>query len=284
MKAPEGFQLGAAFAEDRTGTFYRGIQSRLNRPVTIKAFREELKEDESARALFLEERQLVAGLEHPNLLLTLGMGEVDGVPWFVTESIAEPTLLDALGGEELPSETTAVAIAIGIGKALDYLARKDLIYKNLAPPHVLLPRPASPKLLTFRHVRSIAEAARFRSAPVQSGAYCAPELVRKDLGPVTIQANVYALGGILYHLLAGMPPVEGHSAEARAANAEGRLRPLKDARPFLRDRAYVTVGRLLSHDPAVRPGPAEAVAILEEYAQDPLVTHPLKTRRRRRRR
>ncbi|MFI5403970.1 MAG: protein kinase [Planctomycetota bacterium] len=283
MKAPEGFKLGATFGEDRTGTLYHGFQSNLDRRVTVKALREELKDDEKARALFLEERQLVTRLEHPNLLLTLSVGEVEGIPYLVTESIAEPTLESALAGDELPSEPTAVQIAIGIAKALEYLALRDLIYKNLAPPHVLLPRPASPKLLTFRYVRSIAEAPRFRAAPVQSGAYCAPELGRDDLGPVTIKANVYALGGILYHLLGGVPPVEGASAEARAAHAAGRLRPLKTVRPFLRDRAYVTVGRLLSHDPAVRPDPAEAVKMLEEYAQDPLVTHPLKTRRKRRR-
>jgi hypothetical protein len=46
----------------------------------------------------------------------------------------------------------------------------------------------------------------------------------------------------------------------------------------------VTVGRLLSHDPAVRPDPKEAIAILEEYANDPLVAHPLRTRRKRKRR
>ncbi len=283
MRAPEGFQLGAAVGEDRTGTLYPGVQSKLNRPVTVKALREELKGDEKARALFLEERQLVLGLEHPNILLTLNIGETEGLPYFVTESIAEPTLADALGADELPSETTAVGIAIGIARALEYLAGKDLIYKNLAPGNVLLPRPVAPKLLTFRLVRSIAEAPRFRAAPVQSGAYCAPELVRKDLGPVTIKANVYALGGILYHLLAGAPPVAPGSADVREAHASGRLRPLKEARPFLRDRAYVTVGRLLSHDPAVRPDPKEAVAILEEYVQDPLVTHPLKTRRKRHR-
>jgi serine/threonine-protein kinase len=284
MRAPDGFQLGDAFAEDRTGTLYRGIQSKLNRPVTLKALRPELLEDEKARALFLEERQLVAGLEHPNLLLTLEVGEVDGVPYFVTESVAEPTLSDALAGEELPSETTAVQVAIGVARALAYLDSRRLIYKNLSPRNVLLPRPAAPKLVTFRHVRSIAEAPRFRTAPVQSGAYCAPELVRKDLGPVTVKANVYALGGLLYHMLGGVPPVEGDSAAAREAHAAGRLRPLKDVRPFLRDRAYVTVGRLLSHDPAVRPDAAEAVRMLEEYLADPLVTHPLKTRRKKRRR
>ena len=282
MQAPDGYQLGAALGEDRTGTLHRAVQVKLNRPVTIKMLREELKDDEKARALFLEERTLIAGLEHPNLLLTMHMGEVNGLPYFVTESIAEPTLEDLLKGEELPSETTAIWIAVGIAKALDYLANRELIYKNLSPPHVLLPRPAAPKLLTFRNVRSIQEAAKFRASPVQSGAYCAPELVRKDLGPVTIKANVYALGGLLYQMLAGVPPVEGASAEARAANAAGHLRPLKDVRPFLRDRAYVTVGRLLSHDPAVRPDPAEAVAMLEEYLKDPLVAHPLKTRRKKR--
>ncbi|HEX5136716.1 MAG TPA: protein kinase [Planctomycetota bacterium] len=284
MQAPEGFSIEPAFAKDRTGTFHRGVQSKLSRPVTVKILRAELRDDPAARDLFLEERGIVAGLEHPNLLLTLAVGEVDGLPFFVTEPVADATLAQALSGEELPAEPVAVAIAIGIARALVYLEEKGLIYKNVRPPNVLLPRPVVPKLLTFRHVRSVAEAPRFRAAQVQTGAYCAPELVRKDLGDVTIKANVYALGGILYELLAGIPPVDGASAEARAANAAGRLRPLKDVRPFLRDRAYATVGRLLSHDPAVRPGPAEALRMLEEYATDPLVAHPLRTRRRKRRR
>lgn len=284
MRVLDGFRIGPAFAEDRTGTFHRAVQTRLNRPVTLKILTAEMRDDPMARELFLEERGIVGGLEHPNVLLTLAVGEVDGLPYIVTESIADATLEDALGAEELPSETTAVAIATGIARALDYLGKRGLIYKNLRPRNILLPRPAAPKLLTFRNVRSVAEAPRFRASPVQSGAYCAPELLRDDLGPVTIKANVYALGGILYHLLAGAPPVEGSSAEARAAHASGRLRPLKEVRPFLRDRAYVTVGRLLSHDQAARPEPAGAVAMLEEYASDPLVANPLRTRRKKRRR
>jgi serine/threonine-protein kinase len=283
VKAPEGFQLGAPFAEDRTGTLYRALQTKLNRPVTLKILREDLVDDEEAHDVFLEERQIVAGLEHPHLLLTLGTGEVEGVPYFFTESIPDTTLAEALAADELPSEPTSIAIVIGIAKALAYLSRHALIYKNLQPRNILLPRPAVPKLLTFRHVRSVSEAERFRAAPVQSGAYCAPELVRKDLGAVTIKANIYALGGILYHLLAGVPPVEGASAEAREAHAAGRVKPLKDVKPFLRDRAYATVGRFLSRDPAARPDPAEAVRVLEEWVQDPLITHPLKTRRKRRR-
>jgi serine/threonine-protein kinase len=282
MRAPDGYQIGAAFDRDRTGTLHRGVQLKLNRPVTIKVLREELRDDPRAVELFLEERRLVASLEHPHLLLTLSVGEAGGLPFFVTESVAEPRLAEALKGEELLAETAALTIALGIARALDYLAGRGLLYKNLSPKNVLLPRPAAPKLLTFRLVRSAAEAPLFRKSPVQSGAYCAPELVRDDLGPVTHKANVYALGAILYQMLAGVPPVEGASAEARAAHAAGRVRPLKEVRPFLRDRAHAVVGSLMTRDPGARPDAAGAVALLEAYLSDPLVAHPLRTRRRKR--
>jgi serine/threonine-protein kinase len=283
MAAPDGYQLGAVLGRDRTGTLYRAVQIRLNRQVTLKMLREDRKDDARTRALFLEERAVVTGLEHPNLLLAIGVGDAQGLPFFATESIAEPTLEDALGGEELLSETAALLVALGIARALDHLAARGLLYKNLHPRNILLPRPTVPKLLTFRNVRKLAEAHLFRSSPVQSGAYCAPELVRDDLGPVTGKVNVYALGCILYRMLAGALPVEGGSAEARAAHAAGNVRPLKEVRPFLRDRAHATVASLMTHHPAARPDAAQAIALFEAYMNDPLVARPLRTRRRRRR-
>ncbi len=284
MKAPAGYEIGTAFARDKTGVYYRAHQSRLNRAVTFKAMREELRENARARALFDEERRLVASMEHPNLLLTIDTGEIGGLPYVVTESVAEPTLREALDGPEPLPEARTVKIALGIARALHYLAGRGLLYKNLRPQHVLLPRPAAPKLLTFRNVRSLAEAASFRAANVQSGAYCAPELVRDDLGPVSAKANVYALGCILYEMLAGVPPAGAGAKDARAAHAAGVLPSLKERRPFLRDRAHAVVGRLIQHDPVRRPDPGAAVALLEAYDNDPLLTRPLRKRSRRSRR
>jgi len=284
VRAPEGYELGSAYAKDKTGTFYRAVQLKLDRAVTLKVLREDLLENPRARVLFDEERQLVGGLEHPNLLMTINTGSVDGVPYFVTESTSEPTLAEALIRGEPMVETRAVAVALGIARALLYLEQRELIYKNIRQHNVLLPRPSSPKLITFRYVRSIAEAPSFRGANVQSGSYCAPELVRDDLGPVTIKANVYGLGALLYRMLAGVPPVEGTSAEARAAHARGRVKPLKEAKPFLRDRAYATVSAFMRHDPRRRADPATAVSLLEAYRRDPLVTRPPKAKKKRKKR
>jgi serine/threonine-protein kinase len=285
VRAPDGYELGSAYAKDKTGTFYRAVQLKLDRAVTLKVLREDLLENPRARVLFEEERRLVSGLEHPNLLMTINTGSVDGVPYFVTESTSEPTLAEAFSRGDPLAETRAITIALGIARALLYLEQRELIYKNIRQHNVLLPRPASPKLITFRYVRSIAEAPSFRGANVQSGSYCAPELVRDDLGPVTIKANIYGLGALIYRMLAGVPPVAGTSAEARAAHARGAVTPLKEARPFLRDRAYATVGALMRHDPRRRADPATAVALLEAYRRDPLVTRPpKKTKKKKKRR
>jgi serine/threonine-protein kinase len=282
-KAPDGYEIGSAYARDKTGVFYRAVQVALDRPVTIKALREDLLERPRARQVFEDERAVIASLEHPNLLLAIDTGEVDGVPYLVTESTAEPTLQEALKTGEPLAETRAVRIALGLARALLHLAEKQFVYKNLAPRNILLPRPATPKLVTFRHVKPIGEIAGFRWANVQSGAYCAPELMRDDLGPVTSKVNIYALGSLLYHMLAGTPPFVGSSAEARAAHAEGKLEPLNGRRPYLRDRAYAVVGNLMAHDPSRRADPDVAVGILEAYDADPLLRTPLKSRKRRKR-
>jgi len=284
MRAPDGYRLGEPYARDTTGIYYRAVQLKLNRVVTIKVLREEYVEHERARSLFLAERDLVRRLEHPNLLLTLDTGEQDRRPYLVTEWTREAHLGTALREADGPlPEARAVAIALGIAGALGYLAGNKLVYKNLRPSSLLLPRPAAPKLLTFRYVRTATEAGSFRGANVQAGAYCAPELVRDDLGPVTIKANVYALGCLLYRMLAGEPPVPS-VGDARAAHARNEVPSLKERRPFLRDRAYHVVDRLMAHDPERRVDPAGAVALLEAWRNDPLLTRPLQRGRRRRRR
>lgn len=273
-RAPPGYTLGPAFAEDRTGVLYRAVQTSLGRPVTLKLLPDGRAHDRDAIALFVREIAVVASLEHPNLLLAVDTGTLDGTPFLVTESTAEPTLAEALrAGDPLP-EARAVRIALGVARALQHLESKRLVYKNLRPSNILLPRPAAPKLLTFRNVRSVTEAEAFRRSNVQSAAYCAPELVRADLGPVSIRANVYALGAVLYHMAAGRPPVEGPSAEVRRVHALGRVPPLRSVAGALRPKLHAVVGRLMQHDPVARPDPASAVALLESLAHEPPLPAP----------
>ncbi|MGQ0614637.1 MAG: protein kinase domain-containing protein [Planctomycetaceae bacterium] len=282
MRAPPGYELGAAYAEDRTGVLYRAVQSSLDRPVTLKMLAEDKGGDSNAIALFIREIAIVASLEHPNLLLAVDTGTVEGRPYLVTESTAEPTLAEALkAGEPMP-EPRASAIALGLMRAIHHLETKAFLYKNLRPANVLLPRPSAPKLVTYRNIKPAAQANELRRSNVQSAAYCAPELVREDLGPVSARAGVYAVGAILYQMVAGAPAVEGPSAEVRSAHAAGKVPSLKSRCPRLRSKTHALVARLMAHDPVERPNPASAVALLESLASEPMLPAPVAHRRRRR--
>ncbi len=284
MTAPPGYELGPAYAKDVTGIFYRGIQLSLDRAVTIKMLRDKTTKKDAVFNHFVKEISIATSLEHANLLLAVDSGVMNGRPYLVTEPTSEPTLADALEPEEPLAEMRAVHIALGIAHAIRHLESKRFIYKNLRPKNILLPRPAAPKLLTFRYVKPFDEARAFRRANVQSAGYCAPELVRIDLGPVSPRANVYALGAILYHMLAGTPAIEGASSEVRRMHARGKVPPLRETRPYMRERAYTTVSRLMTYDPAKRPDPSAAVALLDAYANDPLLGKTITSRKKRRRR
>jgi len=284
MTAPPGYDLGPVYAEDATGIFYKAVQLSLARPVTVKMLRDGTEKDDPTLAHFVKEISVVTSLEHVNLLLAVDSGTIRGLPYLVTESTIEPTLLKALRDHEPLEEPRAVRIALGIAHAIRHLESKNFIYKNLNAKHVLLPRPASPKLTTFRQVKPIAEAAAFRRSNVQSANYCAPELVRDDLGPVTARANVYALGALLYHMFSGRPPADDMEGDVRELHARGEIPPLKTLRPYLRDRAHTVVGNLMAQDPADRPDPAAAVALLEAYVNDPLLSTSITKKKRRRRR
>ena len=66
-------------------------------------------------------------------------------------------------------------------------------------------------------------------------------------------------------------------------HAKGEIEPLRERRPFMRDRAYTLVGQLMCHAPKRRADTAAAVALLDAYARDPLVANPPVASRRRRR-
>ena len=284
MIAPEGLTLNKVISEDTTGLLIAATQVRLRRAVTLKILKKEFVSNERALELFRAEREVAASIDDPRLLLTLDVGETNGRPWFVTETMLEPTLRDTLAEPGELGELRAVRIALGIAQAVHYLSTRGLIYKNVCPKNILLPQPAAAKLVTFRHVRRMDEAHSFQGANAQSGLYCAPELTRDDLGEVTTKSNVYAVGAILYELLACQPVCDGNSADARAAHAAGTTPSLKEIRPFLRDRAYAVVGCLTAHDPQQRADSAASVALLEAYSNDPLVATPLRAAKKRRRR
>ena len=187
--------------------------------VALKVLRRGLDTDDLL-ARFRDERQILARLVHPNIARLLDVGATDeGLPYFVMEYVAGSPLVEfcrdrALGVRE------RIRLFRTVCSAVQYAHRNLIVHRDLKPGNILVEEDGTPKLLDF----GIAKIVDPGADDTDSGAgltradvrvltpgYSAPEQIRGE--PITTACDVYALGVLLYELLAGRHPyrVEGAS-------------------------------------------------------------------------
>ena len=227
------------------GSVYRATQHSMGREVAIKVVSPRLVTDPVIIKRFLREAKLASRLVHPNAVAILDFGQEPstGLFYLVMELLTGQTLEDAMhGGKFMPSRT--IHIATQICDALDGAHQMQIIHRDLKPANVFLVLGAGGrdlvKVLDFGLAKSLSTSGdeRVSGQMTQSGAllgtpqYMPPELaMNRD---VDARADLYSLGCILYHMLAGDPPFTGNSIhEVIARHAADRPEPLRDVPPPL---------------------------------------------------
>ncbi len=168
---------------------------------------------------FLGERQILAGLAHPNIGRLLDGGTApDGTPYLAMEFI-DGVPLDVYCREEKPSLAQRLRVFLQVCAAVSYAHQRLIVHRDLKPPNVLVTRAGVPMLLDFGVARMLdasgtAEASSLtRAAPAGlTPAYASPEQIRGE--PVTTASDVFSLGVVLYELVSEVRPF---GAEARSA-------------------------------------------------------------------
>ncbi|HEX4956511.1 MAG TPA: serine/threonine-protein kinase [Thermoanaerobaculia bacterium] len=167
---------------------------------------------------FLTERQILAHLDHPGIARLLdGGSSADGRPYFVMEHVdGEPLLAHC--ARTVPSVEERVRLIREIAEAVDAAHQRLVVHRDLKPSNILLTRDGRVKLLDFGIAKLTGETAGTILTRLESRAltpaYAAPEQILGE--PITTATDVYALGVLLYQLLAGRLP---HEREARALPA-----------------------------------------------------------------
>ena len=195
---------------------------------------------------FRRERELLARLTHPNIAqLHDGGVSQDGTPYFTLEHIAgEP--IGAWCDAARIDVADRVRLLLKVCDAVQYAHRNLIVHRDLKPSNILVTAEGEPKLLDFGIAKPIdADGGRNLTATLSqpmTREYAAPEQVLGE--PVTTATDVYALGVLLYELLAGRLPYaraeRGETSWAKAiveerpesltrALARGRGRPLDEA-------------------------------------------------------
>jgi serine/threonine-protein kinase len=188
------------------GTVYLATHQRLARKVALKVITPELALDEDFRARFLRESQLAASLDHPNVIPIYDADEVDGVLYLAMRYVSGPSPQALIKERGSLSPAEALRIAEQIGGALDAAHRAGLVHRDVKPANILIADPGDHAYLCdFGLARRTSSKALTRAGSFLGTVdYCAPEQIQGQ--PLDGRADIYSLGCLLFHCLAGQPP------------------------------------------------------------------------------
>jgi tetratricopeptide (TPR) repeat protein/predicted Ser/Thr protein kinase len=228
------------------------------------------------RERFLQERQILSELAHPNIARMLDAGHLNnGRPFLAMEYVdGKPIDLFAAG----LSLRQKVGLFLKVCAAVGYLHRNLVVHRDLKPSNILVTAEGEPKLLDFGIAKmlDVATDSTVTSMRMLTPDYASPEQVMG--GHVSTATDIYSLGAVLYKLLTGKPAheFEGHSAEAIAQIVTARevTRPSKWAAELKGDLEFILLK-------ALRKDPQERYGTAEQFADDLtafLESHPVKAR------
>jgi eukaryotic-like serine/threonine-protein kinase len=258
------FEIQRELGHGGTATVYLARDRKLGRQVALKVLSPAL-----AAALgterFQREIEIAARLNHPHILQLHDSGEVEGRLFYVMPVVEGESLRQRLDREGRLPVSEAVRLAAEVAAALDYAHRQGIVHRDIKPENILL-HTGQAIVADFgiaRVVDAAAGEAGSRSGITSTGVvlgtplYMSPEQITGD--PVDGRTDVYALGCVLYEMLAGTPPFTGRTAQAvLVRHTVGPVPSLRKMRPELPAEIERAVATALAKVPADRFASAAA--------------------------
>jgi len=202
------WRISAHLADGGMGAVYRAERAdgQYEQQAAIKLLNPAFVAGQAAERLAAE-RQILARLEHPNIAGLLDGGTTDdGAPYLVMEYV-DGTPIDAYCNAKALDTAARLRLFQQVCSAVDHAHRNLVVHRDLKPANILVDRDGQPKLLDFGIAKLVEGTEATLTAAHQrvlTPTHASPEQIRGE--PVTTATDVYALGVLLYELLAGRLP------------------------------------------------------------------------------
>ena len=251
-------QLGAG----GMATVYLADDLKHHRRIAIKVLRSELAMAIGAER-FLTEIRVTAALQHPNILPLYDSGEANGLLYYVMPLMEGESLRDRLRREKLLQVDQAIAIIRSVAGALDYAHSRGVIHRDIKPENILLQHgQALVADFGIAMTGTIVGAAGVTETGVALGTphYMSPEQALGD-GSLDARSDIYALGTMLYEMLAGHSPFTAATAQGVIAKIVSEPVP-----PLRADRTAVPPNVESAIEVALEKLPVDRFRTAREFA------------------
>jgi formylglycine-generating enzyme required for sulfatase activity/serine/threonine protein kinase len=217
-----GYEILKELGRGGMGVVYQARDTYLNRLVALKMVLFGAHSSKDSLERFRAEAEAVARLQHPHVVQVFSWGEHGEQPFLVMEFVAGGSLYHCIAGRKQPPADAARLVML-LARAVHAAHKVGILHRDLKPANVLLAPPADepalnsaygcPKVSDFGLARLSGSPAGLTASFALMGtpSYMSPEQAlgkTREIGPST---DIYALGAILYELLAGQPPFKGEN-------------------------------------------------------------------------
>ncbi|MDX1606680.1 MAG: serine/threonine-protein kinase, partial [Candidatus Competibacterales bacterium] len=249
-----GYRLEHRLGSGAMATVYSAVQKTLERRVALKLMADSLTTDPVFQKRFLKEGQIVAQLNHPNIVTIHDIGLAGSNYYMAMEYLSGVTLRERIDAGMTADE--AVTIVKALAGALGYAHRRNFVHRDVKPANIMFREDGTPVLTDFGIAKALADSTQMTQAgwTVGTPSYMSPE---QALGkPVDGRCDLYSLGVVFFEMLTGSKPYQGSDSFAVA------LMHVNDAIPRLPpelQRFQPIIDKLMAKQPEDRYPDADAL-------------------------
>ncbi len=248
------YEVKELIGQGGMATVYLAQDHKHGRPVAVKVLDPGLAAAIGAER-FLQEIEIAAALHHPHIMPLFDSGSADGLLYYVMPLVRGESLRQRLTRDGRLPIAVALRITEEVAAALDFAHRQGVVHRDIKPENILL-QDGQAIVADFGIARAI-ESAGANDGPERESrtgtpVYMSPEQARLD-GPVDGRTDIYALGCVLYEMLAARPPFTGDTpAEILARHASEPVPLLQALRSEVPPSLEQVTARALAKTPGER--------------------------------
>ena len=202
------YEILEKIGEGGIAEIYKGIQPSLNREVAIKILSKNLTNNPEIIRRFEQESLIVAQLRHPNIIHIIDKGKKGDNYYFVMEYVDGTDFKTILSRGEYNFKQK-MDVVVQLCKALDYAHKNNIVHRDVKPANILIDKDGNVLVADFGIAQIVGKGRKDSSGDewiMGTPDYMSPEQ-KEGLPNIDLRADIYAVGVILYEILAGKKPI-----------------------------------------------------------------------------
>ena len=271
------YQVIKPIGQGGMAKIYLAYQPSIRREVAIKVMSSPLQQSTNSTKRFAKEVEVIAHLQHPQIIPVYDFGEHDDQIYIVMAYIRGGTLADRI--DQAPNgipEQEIIRLLDLIAEGLDYAHAKGIVHRDLKPNNILMDESSHPYIADFG-LAKLTEGKIELTHTMMTGtaAYMAPEIAQS--GKSTKRADIYALGIILFEMITGKLPFQGETPyKMLSAHIHQPVPNIHKFKPDLPEAVQSVIDKVLAKDPVNRfATPTELTHAFKEAISSPRQTRAL---------